>query len=227
MKKIVACNAGILLLLFAFVVITGCDKDELPALTDTDELVSGDANCSLLRQELDAMPMEELSEDELAGIAFMREEEKLARDVYLFLFERWGTRVFDNISRSEQTHMDAIDIIQERYDLPDPAEGNGVGVFENPDLQALHDQLVERGAESIIEALRAGAYIEETDIIDIQEQIDEVVDNRDVELVYSNLLRGSKNHLRAFVRNLSARGIDYEAQVLEPERLEEILEGAN
>ena len=38
----------------------------------------------------------------------MREEEKLARDVYVALGDRWGLRVFENIARAEQRHMDAV-----------------------------------------------------------------------------------------------------------------------
>ena len=38
----------------------------------------------------------------------MREEEKVARDVYLSLNDTWNLRIFKNITSSEQTHMNAI-----------------------------------------------------------------------------------------------------------------------
>ena len=42
-----------------------------------------------------------LTETDIAGLVFMREEEKLARDVYLTMSDRWGAPVFENIAASE------------------------------------------------------------------------------------------------------------------------------
>jgi len=55
-------------------------------------------------------------------LTYIREEEKLARDVYLYLYDMWGSSIFDNISVSEQAHMDAIKTLIDRYGLDDPAE---------------------------------------------------------------------------------------------------------
>ena len=41
-----------------------------------------------------------LTDAEIAGLKFMREEEKLARDAYLELFDAWGLVVFENIADS-------------------------------------------------------------------------------------------------------------------------------
>jgi len=57
---------------------------------------------------VNALPYEELSSDEVEAISWMREEEKLARDVYLALYQKWNLRIFWNIAASEQRHMDAI-----------------------------------------------------------------------------------------------------------------------
>jgi hypothetical protein len=170
-----------------------------------------------LSAALAALPMEPLSEAEIAGILYMREEEKLARDVYLVLFDQWGLTVFDNISSSEQTHMDAVYTLIERYDLEDPVTDGRVGAFTNATLKELYDTLVEQGAASVVEALRVGAAIEEIDILDLMRELEENVDNADVTLVYENLMKGSRNHLRAFVRNLSAQGVGYEPQYLSEE----------
>ena len=86
----------------------------------------------------------------------MREEEKLADDVYIMLYEKWGKRIFQNISRSEQTHTDAIKALLTRYELPDPASSS-TGVFTNPDLQTLYNDLIARGSESLAEAFEVGA----------------------------------------------------------------------
>lgn len=150
---------------------------------------------------------EDLSEAESKGLIFMREEEKLARDVYLTLYNLWGLRVFTNISKSEQTHMNAIKSLLDKYEITDPVVNNDVGVFTNSDLHALFGTLKEQGSQSEVEALKVGALIEEIDIRDIRLEIDEHVDSQDVIWVYENLLNGSYNHLRAFVRNLQSRGV--------------------
>ena len=85
----------------------------------------------------------------------------------------------------------------------------------DPRLQALYDQLVAGGSVSLVEALKVGAAIEEIDIIDLQAAL-ALVDNRDIRLVYENLLSGSRNHLQAFVRALQQQGVVYTPQYLAP-----------
>lgn len=140
-----------------------------------------------------------LSNDEAAGILFMREEEKLARDVYLTLYDEWGLRVFSNIARSEQQHMDAMLTLINLYGLTDPVGNNGVGVFTNPDLQALYDNLATQGLESPAAAIEVGILIEQTDIADLQTRL-ATTTSPDILRVYGNLLWGSQNHLAAFER---------------------------
>jgi hypothetical protein len=163
---------------------------------------------------LNPVTMDTLSDAEIEGLLYMREEEKLARDVYLMLYEKWGMRILQNISGSEQTHMDAVKALLDRYDLDDPAAGTDVGVFTNPTLQELYDQLVDEGSQSLADALRVGAAIEEIDILDLEERIAQT-DNSDIQLVYENLMRGSRNHLRAFVSTLERQvGEIYQPQYL-------------
>ncbi|MCB9432334.1 MAG: DUF2202 domain-containing protein [Ardenticatenaceae bacterium] len=140
-----------------------------------------------------------LTDDEAAGLLFMREEEKVARDVYLTLYDEWGLRVFSNIASSEQQHMDAILTLVNLYGLTDPVGSNDVGVFTNPDLQALYDDLLAQGLESPTAAIEVGILIEQTDIADLQARL-ATTDNSNIERVYGNLLRGSQNHLAAFER---------------------------
>ena len=70
-----------------------------------------------------AYPTEDLSTVEMEALQFMREEEKLARDVYLRLHQQWNMQVFANIAKSEQRHMDAMKCLLDKYELADPAEG--------------------------------------------------------------------------------------------------------
>ena len=51
--------------------------------------------------------------------------------------------------------------------------------------------------------------------------------NADVQRVFENLLRGSENHLRAFVQALSARDQDYQPHYLTHDAYETILNGAS
>jgi len=163
----------------------------------------------------------ELTEAEADGLSFMREEEKLARDVYLVLYEQWDLPVFQNIANSEQTHMDAVLTLLERYGLDDPAAGD-TGVFTAPALQALYDELVATGSRSLADALRVGAAIEEIDILDLEERVAQT-ERADIRQVYENLTNGSGNHLRAFVSTLERQtGETYEPQYLDQDAYEAI-----
>ncbi len=141
----------------------------------------------------------EVDEQEIADLLWMREEEKLARDVYLTLGEMWDLPVFTQISQSEQHHMDSVLVLLDRYGLEDPVGDNEVGVFTNPDLQALYDELVARGSESAAEALLVGGAIEEIDIRDLEDALART-DNADIQQVYQGLENGSEHHLQAFSR---------------------------
>jgi len=143
-----------------------------------------------------------LTDEEIQWLTYMREEEKLARDVYLSLYDEWNMRIFSNIAASEQKHTDAVKTLLVRYGIPDPAAGKAQGEFTNPDLQDLYDQLIQQGSVSKVEALRVGVFIEETDIDHLNAAIATTTHN-DIKTVYSNLLKGSLNHLDAFESQLA------------------------
>ena len=138
-----------------------------------------------------------LNRVEITHLAFMREEEKMARDVYLFLHDQYGSRIFGNIAASEQRHADAIKGLLDRYGVEDPAAGLGQGVFKNPEIQALYDKLIDLGRGSRADAFKAGKQIEETDIKDLQSAAAKTT-HPDINAVYKNLMRASYNHLAAF-----------------------------
>jgi hypothetical protein len=145
-----------------------------------------------------------LNADEIAGLQFMREEEKLARDVYLTLYQKWGVAIFNNIASSEATHMASIKTLLDRYGIADPAVGQPIGVFTNPDLQALYNQLIAQGNQSLAAAFQVGVTIEQVDIRDLQTRLASTT-HTDIKSVYNNLLRGSTNHLRAFTNQLQTQ----------------------
>ena len=163
-----------------------------------------------------------LSDAEAATLVFMREEEKLARDVYITLYDQWENPVFNNISGSEQRHMDSMKSMIDKYGLVDPVTDDTVGVFQNEALSTLYNALIERGSASLEEALHVGGYIEELDISDLEKAIAES-SHADVVRAYENLERGSRNHLRAFVGQIENLGVVYEAQVLPQEEVDAIV----
>ncbi len=181
---------------------------------------------------LAAQPIEEVqttvedvqivAEDE--GLLYMREEEKLARDVYLALYEEWGARTFLNIAQAEQQHMDAVGALLEARGIEDPVSGSAFGEFKNADLQALYTSLVGQGMQSLPDAYRVGSTIEDLDIYDLKEFLSLTTDEAEI-FVYTNLLRGSENHLRSFVKQLNRYNETYTALYISEEELVSILSG--
>ncbi len=171
---------------------------------------------------LDGLPVGTLSEAEATGLVFTREEEKLARDVYTALYEIWEAPIFLHIAGSEQRHMDAIKALLDRYGLTDPVGTNPAGVFTEATLQSLYYELLEKGKVTPVDALTVGATIEDLDLFDIMILIEES-DNVDLDTVYENLAKGSRNHLRAFVGELAAQGVTYVPQYLDAGLYQEIV----
>jgi len=183
-------------------------------LTIVDEDGNTSIDVDALETALSMPAANGLTEIEAQGLLFMREEEKLARDVYLTLFDQWNFNIFQNIAASEKTHTDAVKALLDQYGLDDPMTTDDSGVFENPDLQGLYNQLVVQGSRSLEDALKVGAAIEEIDILDLEKYIAQT-DNADIQLVYENLLKGSRNHLRSFVSTImNQNGIIYQPQYL-------------
>lgn len=164
----------------------------------------------------------ELTSDEIAGLVKMREEEKLARDVYTTLGQIWGMNIFSNIASSEQTHTDAVKTLLDRYGITDTVENNNIGVFHSPEMQELYNTLTEQGRQSLGEALKVGAIIEDLDINDL-ETLMKATNKNDILVVYSNLQKGSRNHLRAFSKNLDRQGMTYTPTYISQEEYNSIV----
>ena len=217
MKRIFLCSL-FLLLLAASIWANASDQDLLISEVESS---SGEVNESALVLALAGEPSGELTQAEVDGLLFMIEEEKLAADVYSALDEKWDMRVFENIGRAELTHQAAVKRLLDRYSLPDPRLGEGE--FANETLQDLYNDLLAHGSVSVSDALMAGAAIEEIDILDLEEYMAQT-DKEDILLVYANLLRGSENHLRAFVNNLERQRVEYTPQYLSEEEYRSIME---
>lgn len=163
-----------------------------------------------------------LSSEEAEHLIFMREEEKVARDLYLALYEQWKAPVFSSLSNSEQKHMDILSMRVAAHDLVDPVVDDTVGSFTNAVLANVYTDLVAKGLLSLRDALYVGALIEEVDILDLQKAI-AVSTHPDLIQAYEDLMRDSRNHLRAFIRQIESLGVPYESQIMEPLELDMIL----
>ena len=198
------------LLIVILVLLGGCGGDggSIP-IASVDRNGYTTVNNNQLSVQLTNLPVGTLSAEETAGILLMREEEKLARDVYRSLANLFSLPIFDNIADSEETHMQAMLLLVQRYNLTDPVGSQGIGSFTDPQLQQLYVQLVDEGSTDVVAALSIGARIEELDIADISRLETQLEDNADIALVYDNLKRGSRNHLRAFYQQIVSNGGSY------------------
>ena len=163
-----------------------------------------------------------VSDFEKEALYKMREEEKLAFDVYNYLGDKWNLQIFKNIAKSELTHTDSVKYLLDLYKLDDPVIKFEAGVYSSDEFTKLYKDLTEKGSTSLIDALIVGATVEDLDIYDLDEIIPQV-QNANVYNVFQNLRRGSTNHLRAFVRQISANGWTYSPQYISKSEYDEIL----
>lgn len=223
----------ILNLIGSFVVLTGllllytrCESDasemaELDAVAVERGGAAGQVQdvCTCLNTQF---PLENLSDAEKSALLFMREEEKLARDMYNAMYDQWGVRLFSNIAQAEQRHMDAVLCLLNKYQLTDPARDKATGVFQNAQLQTLYNALLAEGKQSKAAAFNVGAKIEDVDLADLI-KLKPDMDNADIRAVFDELTRGSRNHLRAFVTNLKTLNLTFTPANISRELFDEII----
>lgn len=180
------------------VLLIGCnDSDEM---TDVDDTIS---------------------KQEIENLQFLKEEEKLAREVYLFSYDLYGQNIFKNISNSEQSHMNSVSVIMEKYGIKDLSFDER-GKFSNLELQQLYDDLVDLSKISLENALTVGATVEDLDINDLNNFISNA-DHQDMIEMYQLLNCGSRNHLRAYTNNLESLDLTYDPQFISVEEYDMIL----
>ncbi|NPB07043.1 MAG: DUF2202 domain-containing protein [Aquificae bacterium] len=186
--------------------------------------------------QIQALPAQELSPSEIDTLLFVRQEEKVARDTYATLSDKWpNLAILNEIAyfapqHSEQNHMNVMKTLIDKYaplyeNLYDPVEkmGDEVGVFENQVLQDRYEEFISCGSQSELDALYVGAYIEEMDLIDLTNRVKQS-DNEDIRLGIKFLREGSYRHLRAFVNWIESLGVTYEPQLLCKEDYEKIMQ---
>jgi hypothetical protein len=142
-----------------------------------------------------------LTDAEVNYLIQMREEEKLARDVYITISQKYADPIFSKIAESEQQHFAAIGTLIARYGVADPAAHDTVGSFTVQEFADLYAQLTAQGAGSLTSAMNVGVTIETMDIADLRDAL-AATSRRDITRVSSNLLLASMSHLQAFLSHL-------------------------
>lgn len=165
-----------------------------------------------------------LSSTEMEHLLYMREEEKMALDIYQLLSAQWKLKIFSSISQSEARHSHAMALLLEQYNIPDPALNRAKGVFQNREIDQLYKALAIQGKQSKLEALRVGALIEEVDIRDLDRAIADSSTHPDLVTAYKKLRTGSYHHLRAFTHALEIISGPYVARILPQSRVDQIID---
>ncbi len=169
-------------------------------VSNESEKITVSEPASVAEESQDTAAAEAPSQSIDQMLVYLAEEEKLAHDVYAVLGDMWGDQIFTNIQRSEVSHQDQVSALLKTYAISDPRSSE-LGVFTNPELQALFDQLIAQGSQSVTEAYNVGVLIEQTDIADLQESIAATSDPV-ILTTLNRLLGASENHLKAFSRKI-------------------------
>jgi hypothetical protein len=211
-----------IILVSGAIVVTSCKKDMAA------DMATGLVNPENLSVKNDTLncgcvinPSDTITQAEIDMLLYMREEEKLARDVYLAMAEIYSVPVFRNIAKSEQHHMNQVLCLLQHYQIPDPASPD-TGVFNNTELQALYNSFVAQGADSLVGALTAGATIEDKDIYDLEADM-QLTENPAIVTIFSKLSCASGNHIRSFSAHLEFHGTTYVPQFISQEEYEGII----
>jgi len=200
MKKIIYLLLGVLLITISLAFYTSCKDDN----DETKDVI--------------------LTEDEKSDLLTLREEEKLARDVYIYAYNKYGLNLFNNISSSEQTHMSRVLQIMNVYGLDDVASKTA-GVFNNATLQEFYNSFTAKIDISLLDALIVGATIEDLDIKDI-EDFKERTNKTDILVMYDNLVCGSRNHIRSYYAQIKSNSGSYTPQYISQEDFDTIIDGS-
>ncbi|RPJ77493.1 MAG: DUF2202 domain-containing protein [Alphaproteobacteria bacterium] len=193
----------IILLLAAFTLAIGC-KESVEGSADSS-LATGapelsmDTNTALNTGAVATFNNQQDQDND--DLLFMWEEEKMARDVYTKMFEKYGAAIFSNIKQSESKHMDAVKKLLDQRKIATPIDGTQIGNFKNVQIAQMYAELMAEGNVSLNDAYQVGLKIEMVDIEDLAKRISNTKDPAIIN-VYMNLLKGSENHKASFESKL-------------------------
>jgi len=172
-------------------------------------------------------PVSVLSEELVNTLSYMGNEERLAYDVYNYLYNQFGTKQFTNIAtKGEYKHITVVQKLVQKYKLNDnidftnvdlptlgyintPIEEMEAGKYDISAIQNLYDDLTAQGSNSEIDALNVGCIIEVVDVTDLDRDI-AIAENEnatDIVTVFNFLRDGSYSHYWAFDKGLKNKGV--------------------
>ena len=171
-----------------------------------------------------------LTQEAKDAIAYMGNEERLAYDVYMNLYNYHlgqGTEINQlvNIAQNaETTHISLVQSLVRKYNLgaddltnvSTPVADSSItldqmpsGKYDVPAIQSLYDTLYTKGVQSPKDALEVGCMVEVTDINDLNEDIAiaQASNAQDVVDTFTTLRAGSYSHYWSFDQGLKNMGI--------------------
>lgn len=221
MKKIIYLNFFVAFITFVIIFGVSCGKNELISQDQSQSDILSQRGGPNSNECYLNNPSSTVSETEIAMLKQMREEEKLAGDVYKYFYNKYKVAVFKNIYASETRHADRVKCLLDHYGIPDPTL-NGSGVFSDSNIQALYNELIDQGKQSLMEAYKVGCIIEDLDIKDLDEGIDKT-QNTAIIQIFENIMCGSYNHMRSFYPRLTSLGGSYNPQYITYQLFNEIV----
>ena len=162
----------------------------------------------------------DLTADEIEFIYAVREDEKVARDLYFSFFGTFGLKPFENIGKAEDNHIKATEKLFDYYEIDYPALSEN-GKFENAIRQKLYDSLLLKGTPEL-EAFKVMALLEETNIAEYGEVLKTIV-NPNIKIVIENLAKASVNHFKAAIRQITALGGTYAPSLMTQEQYRAVI----
>lgn len=162
----------------------------------------------------------ELTAEEIEFLFAVREDEKVARDLYAHFYSKYQLKPFEMIGKAESNHISAVEKLLTFYSISFPALSEA-GIFANAERQLNYTTLAASGNTSL-EAFTTAAKLEETGIYDYMTVLQDIT-NPNIKLVIEHLMKASSNHLKAFLRNIDALGGSYTPSILSQEQFDNII----
>lgn len=176
----------------AALILSGCSKN--------DDLDQSFYNASSKH------PSESLTGQELQGLLYMAEKQKLHRDVYMAMDERTAIPLFNELYLGDAKNFDLISATIEAYGQENPVLNRGVGDFRRAEVQALYDEFINTVNNDLIEMLTFAVRMEEGTLEDIRNFMEQVDGNPDIRQLYTELLTGSYAQLDALDAEMKRHG---------------------
>ncbi|MCF6259102.1 MAG: DUF2202 domain-containing protein [Gammaproteobacteria bacterium] len=187
----------------------------IAALISTSPIVSAENETST---QPSASLISQSNSQKVSSLLFMFEQKILAHDVFTTLHQHWQKRRFAILLRTESRHLRAIKRRLQNNGLTDQTLNNSTGVFNNSELQELYWELVDRGQNSVLDALHVSAFIKEMDIVNLQSVID-TSEKTKITRFYQKLMSSSKKHLSILIKQIEKRGGVYKPQEMSEDEL--------